>query len=145
MTLKEDCFHLGVKALIRNEEGRLLLLKKERSIKETYWDIPGGRIQKGETLLETLQRELEEEIGLKNIEGAVAHSMYLTNIRISVTDSDVGLIFSVYKYDVNFDFKPLLGDEHIDFDWFSINDAIGLLEPQFPPQLIKDLKSLEKN
>jgi len=56
--MQEDCFHLGVKVLLYDSEGRVLLLKKG-----PYWDLPGGRLQKGETLMETLQREVEEETG----------------------------------------------------------------------------------
>ena len=59
----EDCFHLGAKALLWRA-GKVLLLKRRN-----YWDIPGGRIQKKEALLDALHRELEEEIGLKDVPG----------------------------------------------------------------------------
>lgn len=56
----EDIFHLGIKALLRNEEGRVLLLKvnpkKLRGEQRDYWDLPGGRIQKGDSVLDTLRR-----------------------------------------------------------------------------------------
>jgi hypothetical protein len=44
----EKLFYIGVKGLIENKEGRILLLKadvsKHRKNREPYWDIPGGRI-----------------------------------------------------------------------------------------------------
>jgi len=48
---------VGVKALLRNKEGKYLLIRRSS---EKYpevgakWDIVGGRINPGETLLENL-------------------------------------------------------------------------------------------
>lgn len=59
---------VGVKALLKDKEGRYLLLR--RSL-EKYpdiqgrWDIVGGRINPGTTLIENLQREISEETGLR--------------------------------------------------------------------------------
>ena len=52
--IPEECFHLAVKALLINPEGRLLLLQKKSRSLTIYWDIPGGRVQKGESIQETL-------------------------------------------------------------------------------------------
>jgi len=58
---------VGVKALLKNKEGNYLLLR--RSL-EKYpdiqgrWDIVGGRIDPGTTLLENLKREIKEETSL---------------------------------------------------------------------------------
>lgn len=59
---------VGVKAILKNKEGRYLLLR--RSV-EKYpdvigrWDIAGGRIDAGTNLLQNLQREVQEETGLQ--------------------------------------------------------------------------------
>jgi 8-oxo-dGTP pyrophosphatase MutT (NUDIX family) len=58
---------VGVKAIARNKEGKYLLL--HRSAKKYpgtngTWDIVGGRINAGTSLLENLIREISEEIGL---------------------------------------------------------------------------------
>ena len=67
----EDTFHLGVKALIRNKHGKVLVLhtnmvKLPKGVTD-HWDLPGGRLQKGQDLEETLRREIKEEIGIKEI------------------------------------------------------------------------------
>lgn len=43
-------------AFVRDEEGKLLVLKNERG-----WDIPGGHLNDGESILEATHREVLEE------------------------------------------------------------------------------------
>ena len=58
---------VGVKALLKNSEGKYLLIRRSS---EKYpevgakWDIIGGRIDPGTTLLENLKREIKEEVNL---------------------------------------------------------------------------------
>lgn len=61
---------VGVKILIENDKGQYLLLR--RSLEkypeiEGRWDIVGGRINPGKSLIENLAREVFEETGLKLI------------------------------------------------------------------------------
>ena len=53
----------GVKALIVND-GKLLIIR-ERVRGEVIYDFPGGGMDFGETVFETLHREVMEEIGIK--------------------------------------------------------------------------------
>ena len=92
---KEDTFHLGVKALIRNPNKEILLLERESKFKKNYWDLPGGRLQKGESLLQTLKREIAEETGLNDLGNAQPFITVLTDIRIQNAQEDVGLLFHI--------------------------------------------------
>ena len=56
-------FHLGIYALIE-QDGKVLLVKKSRGPYKGMWDLPGGRPIHGETILETLSREVLEETGI---------------------------------------------------------------------------------
>lgn len=56
-------YHFGVYARIR-DAGRLLLVQKIRGPYTGLLDLPGGRPEPGETWPQTLERELQEELGL---------------------------------------------------------------------------------
>ncbi len=53
-------YRVAAKAIIRNEEGEILLVK-ERS---DAWSIPGGGLDHGEGLREAIKREVKEELGV---------------------------------------------------------------------------------
>ncbi|MEO6536728.1 MAG: NUDIX hydrolase [Candidatus Paceibacterota bacterium] len=58
---------VGVKVFLKNEEGKILLLKRsEEKYGKTNgsWDIVGGRIDPGTGLIENLKREVQEETQL---------------------------------------------------------------------------------
>jgi ADP-ribose pyrophosphatase YjhB (NUDIX family) len=54
----------GVAGVIRDRQGRILLLK-HRFWKHQRWGMPGGHAKHGETFEETLRREAREETGLE--------------------------------------------------------------------------------
>lgn len=63
---------VGAKGFLRNSEGKYLLVhrasgKYGKIRLQGRWDIVGGRINPGNTLMENLQREVGEETNLKII------------------------------------------------------------------------------
>jgi 8-oxo-dGTP pyrophosphatase MutT (NUDIX family) len=50
-------------ACVRDEQGRILLLR--RSEKDNVWSFPGGAMDPGESIAETVVREVREEAGLE--------------------------------------------------------------------------------
>jgi len=142
---KEDCFHLGVKALILSPEKKVLLLKRQHPVKGIYWDIPGGRLQQGESQMDTLQREVREETGLNNICEVHPFTMVQTNIRIPVLEGDVGLIFSIFLINIAESFDPILSDEHVDFEWCTLLNTAENLKKQYPSEFIEKIIRLGSN
>jgi 8-oxo-dGTP diphosphatase len=53
-----------VGAVVKDERGRLLLIKRGHEPGAGLWSLPGGRIEAGETDAEALVREMMEETGL---------------------------------------------------------------------------------
>lgn len=49
-------------AVVADERGRILLARRTDN---TLWTIPGGGMEPGETIVETAEREVEEETGVQ--------------------------------------------------------------------------------
>ena len=89
---------IRVSAILR-WQSRILLCRHEKGGKE-YWLLPGGGVESGETLVDALQRELGEEIGIVGaqdelpIEGPVAIVDSIAPERKLVSKHVVHIIFA---------------------------------------------------
>lgn len=54
-------FHVTIKGLFFDERGRILLVREPAGA----WDLPGGRLEHGETFHAALKRECREEMALE--------------------------------------------------------------------------------
>jgi 8-oxo-dGTP diphosphatase len=51
--------------ILIDSEGRYLLGQRpEGKPYAGYWEVPGGKVEQGETVFQALQRELQEELGI---------------------------------------------------------------------------------
>ena len=55
---------IGVGAVILNQQGEIVLIRRGKEPRRGEWSIPGGRLEWGETLHDGLVREVREETGL---------------------------------------------------------------------------------
>jgi len=64
---------LGVRAVVIDGDGRVFLIKHSYA---EGWQLPGGGVEAGETLLEALARELAEEGNIELTGPPVLHGIY---------------------------------------------------------------------
>ncbi len=53
-----------VGAVVLDDAGRLLLVRRRNAPGRGLWSVPGGRVEPGESLAEAVEREVHEETGL---------------------------------------------------------------------------------
>lgn len=117
---------VGVKAFLKNSEGKYLLLHRNAEKYpevQALWDIVGGRINPGTSLIENLRREIKEETGLKLIdEPQIIASQDILRIpgRHIVRLSYVG----------NISGEPVLDEENDEYRWLTISEMLALPEGQ---------------
>lgn len=68
-----------INAIVKNDEGKFLLIKRKEGIHDGKWAFPGGVLISNETIQDTLKRELKEEtnLNLKKIIKKIADYEYL--------------------------------------------------------------------
>jgi 8-oxo-dGTP pyrophosphatase MutT (NUDIX family) len=118
---------MAVAALIFNDRGQILILKTSY---KKYWLLPGGVVERDESLAQALTREIKEEIDLDITNFKLAALDYCApNIRngIQNTESlqilfDCGAIDSVTEALIIVD-----GDEIIEYKFCDIEETLKLL------------------
>jgi len=135
---KEKLFQVGVKALITNSKGQILVLDSgdwHLKGQKRHWDIPGGRIQEGSNVVETLEREVLEETGIKKILKYEFFTAVTANFRdIPIEGHMVGLILLIYKVKVSEGSKVTLSEEHSGYEWVATEEAAKRLTYKYPAE-----------
>lgn len=133
---QEILLQVGVKAFLKNGESRYLLLRRSPvrypNIKNS-WDIPGGRIIPGTTLLENLRREVFEETKLP-----VHDTPKLICAQDIIRLSEKHIVRLTFSGTTSG--EPILNEEHIAYQWVALEEMKSL--PNLD-EFTKDV--LEKN
>jgi len=78
---------IGV-AVIWNEKGQILIDKRrQEGLLGGLWEFPGGKVEPGETVLECIQREIKEELGIEIAVGEqlITINHAYTHFRVTLT------------------------------------------------------------
>lgn len=114
---EHDNFHVAVKGLHFDSEGKLLFMKADETLKNE-WDLPGGRIHHGEVFDTALMRECEEELGVK-CKLLKKQPDYVWMGKNSKGYWRINLCFPVEF--ASLDFKA--SDENVEHGWFTLEEA----------------------
>ena len=98
-----------------------------------YWEFPGGKVEAGETLFQTLQRELQEELGI-----TIHSSVDLMTIEHDYPHAYVRIHVSVIR---DWTGEPT-GCENQALSWQDLNREQLTVDPLLPAALpmIQELK-----
>lgn len=115
-------FNVGIKSLIIRDN-KILLVKH---VDPLYWEVPGGRIDDSETIEQTLERELHEE--LPNIKSYKVHGIVDAFRLQKDIKPDLSLFLVFYKISATFTGDtPDLSDEHSEFKWMTKTEALKVV------------------
>ncbi len=101
---------------------RYLFLLRNRSKYSGTWGLPGGKVEKGESIIDGLYREVDEEMG--NV--PTFHKVIPIE---TFTSDDYYFNYHTFLITVTDEFIPELNEEHRGYAWVNIEDHPKPLHP----------------
>ena len=115
---KQPTMFVGLKAVVMNDEDKVLLLKRSSdNTKKDLWDIPGGRIDIGETLEDGLTREVKEETGLD-----ITKIGMVLNLNTFLRDIDKNSQIVRVTFFCRIQGNIQISNEHSEYRWINPKD-----------------------
>lgn len=119
---EKSLYELTVKAVVVNKEGKCLILRRadDDETGPNKYDLPGGRVEGGETIEDSIQREVAEETGIQVEVGPAIHYLDWSKERNGKLIYCKGL--RLLAFHKSGDVK--LSKEHDNFEWLDFKSAI---------------------
>ncbi|MGH8968609.1 MAG: NUDIX hydrolase [Actinomycetes bacterium] len=100
-----------VGALVHDDDGRLLVVRRGREPAAGRWSVPGGKVESGEDDAAAVRREVLEETGLHVVVGMLVGTVQ--------RPGPPGLIYDVRDYACSLAVSttPVPGDDAVEVRW----------------------------
>lgn len=111
-----------VGCLLENNKGQYLLLK--RSVGSSWaagkWQLPGGKMEWGEKVMETLHREVIEETG-----GDISDPSFIGMYTVQMNAKDTAFHALLLVYKGRYLGKGInMSEDHSKYKWVSLGEAV---------------------
>ena len=118
----DTLFLIGPRATIYNTKTNKVLLL-QRNDGNNVWEIPGGKRENNEDIVDALKREVKEETGLTINEYKIVYvSPIFENHPFLKPFLNIGYLCLVDNSDV------VISDEHINYKWVSVEELANYLD-----------------
>ena len=113
---------------ICEHNGKILLLKirSKSSHDAGLWEIPGGKVKKGEFFDAALKREYKEETGL-DIEVESLYNVIQRNYTACKTNEEIRSIQLIMNVSSASD-EVIISEEHDDYGWFTKEEVMQMID-----------------
>ena len=113
--------------------GKLLIVKPR---KRPTFQMIGGSVENGETILQAAIRECHEELGGNAIFDEINFEFVMDFQEIATSDGITKIHFYVFKYNGELKGEITTSEEIEKFMWFGINDDMNLLSNTLKNEVI---------
>lgn len=116
----------------------LLLKRSKRKIYAGQWRMIGGKVEDGETRPEAALREMQEETGLQP-----ARFWALPSINhFYEAETDQIHLIPAFAAEVGPDAEPSLDEEHSEFEWVMVDEAVHRLYWPEQKRLVRTIEQI---
>ena len=107
-------YGLTVRGIIKNDSGEILIVKRHPKSKTDpeMWELPGGKVERGEFFADALVREIKEETNLDVEIGDFCEAVQ--------NDYSHKRTVQLMMYLIDVEGEVKISDEHTEFMWASI-------------------------
>jgi 8-oxo-dGTP pyrophosphatase MutT (NUDIX family) len=123
--------HLGVYIFIEeviDGETSILLVKKNRGPYSGKYDLPGGKIEPNEEILEGLNREIQEELGVCINVYKYTDENPLVIQYLSSEINHIAIVFKLSGYSISLEMrkhKDVTSSDTSGWEWVKLRDLLG--------------------